>query len=149
MLPLENLGTWRLLLEGEAWQLFAYSRTIDRLRHGPTAATALVLRNCGRVPLHLRNMEVRWSAGAPLAWGRPGLVEPEGHWILLDTRSFDALVALARQGGRRGFGVGGTLHEVTVHLDQPRLAQLTFGVCWGFATPDYDLGFFLPLLDDT
>lgn len=148
MLPLDKVGTWRPLSGGDLWQLWAYTRTIDRQRFGPAAATGVALLNSGNVPLHIQNMEVRWPVGTPVSWHRPGLVEPGESWTLLDPRSFDSLIALARQHGRRGFGVEGVVHEVVVHLDQPRPARLAFEVSWGFATPGYDLGFFLPALDE-
>lgn len=147
MLPPEKLGRWRQLPGHATGQLWAQTRTVDRQRFGPAAATTLVLLNSGAVPLHIRDMEVGWQPGGTVGWTRPGRVEPGAAWTLLDTRSFDALVALARQHGRRGFGLAGTVHSVTVNLDQPAPARLTFEVAWGFATPSYDLGFFLPALD--
>ena len=148
MLPPEQLGLWRQLPGDDLWQLWAQTRTIDRQRFGPRAATLLTLLNTGPAPLQIRDLEVDWTPGGAVHWKRPGRVEPGASWTLLDTRSFDALVALARQHGRRGFGLQGTVHRVTVNLDGPRPARLPFEVAWGFATPNYDLGFFLPALDD-
>ena len=148
MLPPDQLGLWRQLPSGDTGQLWAYTRTVDRQRFGPAAATTLVLRNAGPAPLHIRDMDIGWQPGGTVVWNRPGHLEPGASWVLLDTRSFDALVALARQHGRRGFGLQGTVHTVTVNLDQPGPARLPFEVGWGFATPNHDLGFFLPVLDD-
>ena len=148
MLPPEKLSLRRQVLMGEGCELWAMTRTLDRQRHGPMAATHLSLLNPGKVPLHLDALEVSWLEGGTLRWHRPGVIEPQGSWTLLDERSFDVLVALTRQQGRRGFGVQGTVHEFAVHLDQPETQRLAFQVSWGFATPGYDMGFFLPALGD-
>ncbi|KQR07157.1 hypothetical protein ASF71_21195 [Deinococcus sp. Leaf326] len=76
------------------------------------------------------------------------MVEPRSFWTVLDERSFDVLVAMTRREGRRGFGVQEVVHEIVVHLDQPRPRSLAFQVSWGFPTPSYDMGFFLPALED-
>ena len=145
MLPLERLGLWRSLSEVDGCQLWAASRKFDRHLHGPTAATSVVLLNTGHVALHISHIEVLpWHTGAPIVWHRPGLVEPGESWILLDVRSLDTLIALMRQHGRRGFGTEGIVHRLVVHLDQPRAVQVEFKVSWGFSTPSYDMGFFLP-----
>jgi hypothetical protein len=149
MLPPEKLGRWRRLLQEEGCELWAATRTMDHLRFGATAATQLILLNTGSVPLRIRDIEVNWLiASTSFHWYRPGVVEPGGRWTLLDERSFDVLMALTRQRQRRGFGMEGTVHQVVVHLDEPRPLQLAFEVSWGFATPDYDMGFFLPALEE-
>lgn len=147
MLPLEKLGLRRRVLASEGCQLWATTRTIDRQRCGPAACTQLSLLNAGAVPLHIQSIEVSWLMAGTFCWYRPGWVEPGASWTLLDERSFDVLIALTRQKGRRGFGMQGVVHEVVVHLDQPEPLQLAFEVSWGFATPSYDMGFFLPALE--
>lgn len=102
MQPLEKLGLRRQVLTGEGCELWAITRTIDRQRYGPAAATHLTLLNTGTVPLHIQSIEVGWLMAGMFCWSRPGLVEPGASWTLLDERSLDVLVSMTRQKGRRG-----------------------------------------------
>lgn len=104
--------------------------------------------NTGPVALHIREIEVSGLIGKAFLWHRPGIVEPRSFWTVLDERSFDVLVAMTRREGRRGFGVQEVVHEIVVHLDQPMPRSLAFQVSWGFPTPNYDMGFFLPAFDE-
>ena len=148
MLPPDQVGLRRQVLTGKDCELWAMTRTIDRQRYGPAAVSHLALLNTGRTPLHLRDIEVSWSTTHLFRCHRPGVIEPRISWMLLDERSFGMLAARTRQQGLRGFGVERTVHEVVVHLDQPEVQQLAFQVSWGFATPSYEMGFFLPALED-
>ena len=148
MLPPEKLGLRRQVLTGEGCELWAMTRTLDQQRYGAGAANHLALLNTGKAPLHLKVIEVSWLGAGTLRWQRPGMIEPRSSWTLLDERSFGVLVSLTRQQGLRGFGMERTMHEVVVHLDLPDVQQLAFQVSWGFATPSYEMGFFLPALED-
>ncbi|KQQ99095.1 hypothetical protein [Deinococcus sp. Leaf326] len=149
MLPSEQLGKWRQVLGATDAELWATTRTVDSLRSGPTAATQLVLLNTGPVALYIRDIEVKGLIGGAFFWDRPGVVEPEDSWTVLDKRSFDVLMGMTRQAGRRGFGMQGIVHEVVIHLDRPKPRQLDFQVSWGFATPEYDMGFFVSAHGDS
>lgn len=95
-------------------------------------------------------LELSWQSGRPNRFELPQgkAIAPGSAWTVLDPYSYAELSRQARQQGLRSFGVGDTVHDLTVRLDHPGGQRLTFQVSWGFATPEYDMGFFLPALED-
>jgi hypothetical protein len=139
----------RLARKGNA-ELTASFLDKDRYRYRQGAALTVELHNRGALAFKVRGVDVAWrdSAGVlrqlHLLW-RGGL-GPGERWTLLDPRSYVQWRAFARQGDGHEFGRGQVVHDVTVRLDDGGPVLLPFQVCWGFATPAREFGFFLPAL---
>ncbi|KQR15468.1 hypothetical protein [Deinococcus sp. Leaf326] len=122
----------------------------DRYRYRQGAALTVELHNRGDLAFKVLGVNVAWrdNAGAPQSLQLPwaGKLAPRGTWTLLDPRSYLLLRGFARQGDRHEFGRGKVVHDVTVRLDDGGPVFLPFQVCWGFATPAREFGFFLPAL---
>lgn len=138
-----------LVLDAGPAQLWATASLQDRRQHGPAATTTLTLRNTGTRVLRVQQVQVSWHLGADytLWWPRHSCVPPGTAWTVLDDSTCGLLRGLAHQHGQPGFAMGETRHTVRVCLGAPWALMLAADVYWGFATPQWGLGFFIPALE--
>lgn len=137
----------RQVLEQDGCEVWVITRPLDRARFGPAAATVLTLLNAQPAPLFIGEITVQWLTGPPVRWSQPGWIESGAVLTLLDGQSFDILMGSTRRQGRRGFGIQEVPHTLTLCVYAPIVTELTLEVRWGFAMPNDEMGFFLPLLD--